>query len=366
MSIVTDLKRITYRKTDRKYVEWIELARAFAVLCIVLCYSVEYVYHLNIDYVTSISRQSRIFCFLCFTLGRCGVPVFLMISGYLLLGHTYDEAQSRKFWINNWLRLLICYEIWNVIYNVYLWIVNQKKFSVSSLLQEELFLSQVDMSHLWYMPMIIGMYLLIPFVANGLNSIYYKLLCLPIGIFFLTAMVYPVADIIMRTMQVESFSMVLSDGFSGGINGLYLIFGFLIKKGMFKKCKGYWLCMTGGITFLLTIGLQLWAYQHNCAYNVWYNCGLLAVSTVCLFELFSRVRTVRCYGWIRRISYYSFAIYLIHNMLKGVLGPLIDQMDLLQPLKVIFLWTSSFILSFLCAVSINKVPGIGRRLLYTK
>lgn len=246
---------------NEKHIEWIDFARTFAIFCVVLCHTVEKIYPFNLDYIKSISVQSRMFCFFGFTLGRCGVPVFLMITGYLLLGRTYD-------WRYKWLYLVICYELWNIIYNIYLCVFHQAEFSIDLLLREELFLMLTNFNHIWYFPMIIGLYLLVPLVANGLNSVNYKLIQIPIGVLFLTVLAFPVVNISMKILGRETYSMKLSEGFSGGIYGIYLIIGFFIKKGMLKKWKGYWICLTGGITFTLVVMQQLWAYSQGITYNV--------------------------------------------------------------------------------------------------
>lgn len=75
---------------------------------------------------------------------------------------------------------------------------------------------QISLNHIWYLPMIIGLYLLVPFVANGLRSLDYKLLRFPIIIMFMAVMVFPVIEIIMKGVGMETLSIKLSDGFSGG------------------------------------------------------------------------------------------------------------------------------------------------------
>lgn len=233
------------RDLNAKHIEWIDVARAFAICCVVMCHSVEKTYPLHIGYIPRISEQSRIFCFLAFTFGRCGVPIFLMISGYLLLDRTYDGEQCRKFWKNNWLRLLVCYELWNVIYNFYLCFLHQEKFSINFLLQEMLFVRQISLNHIWYLPMIIGLYLLVPFVANGLRSLDYKLLRFPIVIMFMAVMVFPVIEIIMKGVGMETLSIKLSDGFSGGGKWSVSNLGIPDKKGSAKEVQSI-LYRTGG------------------------------------------------------------------------------------------------------------------------
>lgn len=64
----------------------------------ILCHATEGIYKLNIESVTSMSIMSKFTAFTGFTLGRTGVPVFLMISGYLLLDREYDKTRTIRFW----------------------------------------------------------------------------------------------------------------------------------------------------------------------------------------------------------------------------------------------------------------------------
>lgn len=87
--------------TANKRVDWIDLARALAILFVVLCHSSEAIYSFDMKYVASLSLQSRIFEFTSFTIGRLGVPLFLMISGYLLLDRDYTDQKCKGFWKKN-------------------------------------------------------------------------------------------------------------------------------------------------------------------------------------------------------------------------------------------------------------------------
>ena len=92
-------------KRKKTRIRWIDLARAVAILLVVLCHATESVYQLNLENMTSLSFQSRVFGFACFTAGRLGVPLFLMITGSLLLSRDYDNDRIKSFWIKNWVHL---------------------------------------------------------------------------------------------------------------------------------------------------------------------------------------------------------------------------------------------------------------------
>jgi peptidoglycan/LPS O-acetylase OafA/YrhL len=94
--------------SNTKRIEWIDFARMLAFFGAVLCHATEGIYKLNIKYMGTVSLQSKVFAFSAFTIGRPGVALFLMITGYLLLDRECDFETIKKFWKNNWLRLLIC------------------------------------------------------------------------------------------------------------------------------------------------------------------------------------------------------------------------------------------------------------------
>ena len=132
---------------------WIDLVRMIALFCVILCHSVEGIYSLNIDFMLSVSNRTRVFAITGFTVGRLGVPLFLLITGYLMLDREYDTRSTVMFWKRSWLHLLICTVVWFLLYDIFLCIVNAKSPDLITIAENLLFLRTVNMSHVWYMPM---------------------------------------------------------------------------------------------------------------------------------------------------------------------------------------------------------------------
>ena len=76
--------------TQKKREAWLDYARIFAILCVICCHAVENYYgavvsgNERIDFVPWIVENTL------FTIGRLGVPLFLAISGTLLLNREKD------------------------------------------------------------------------------------------------------------------------------------------------------------------------------------------------------------------------------------------------------------------------------------
>lgn len=85
-----------------------------------------------------------------------------------------------------------------------------------------------------------------------------------------------------------------------------------------------------------------------------------------MFEMFSRVKRMKFYKLIKVCSYYSFAIYLIHNMILNLPSFVMQKASMLQPVKVVLLWAGVLSLSLFCAVVINRIPKVGKILFYKR
>lgn len=294
------------------------------------------------------------------------MPLFLMISGYLLLDRDYTDQKCKGFWKKNLLRLFICTEIWFTIYIIFLNIHDDQPFKLEYLIEELLFVRRVNMSHVWYMPMIIGMYILFPYVSKAIRSFDTKKLLFPIVIFTLYSFVAPFADDILQVYHYDPLSIELALGFSGGAYGIYFMIGYLVKKDFFKNLSIPCLMLITVVSFIITVSYQLWMYRHNTPYSVWYNNPILLICTASLFILISKLKKVYVYKAVYFISYFSFAVYLIHNIVKSIFIDRIRDMSCSLPLKVVILWCIIVAVSFPVAWIIKHIPKIGKYILYLK
>lgn len=129
----------------------LDVIRALAAFCVVVNHAAESVYSMSMEQYQMIPHSSSAFYFAAFTFGRCGVPLFLLLSGYLLLPQSYDENKIKRFYKHNFLPMLGVWELWIFIYCVFLAWYYQMPFDVAQYIRRALFLEHAGLSHTWYM-----------------------------------------------------------------------------------------------------------------------------------------------------------------------------------------------------------------------
>lgn len=177
----------------------------------------------------NLSEISQVFRIIFFTVGRLGVPIFLFLTGALTLKKQIDiDEDVLKFYKKNLLPLFITIEIWNVLYNLFNWLITGK-FSIEMLLKNIFFLEEVHMSNMWYMPMILGMYIAIPFIAKLVKIFSLKTIKIPMIIVFISCILFPSINIILNIFRVNGYKMILNLNFLGRSLWLIYISGILYK-----------------------------------------------------------------------------------------------------------------------------------------
>ena len=342
-------------------IEWIDLVRAIAILTVLYIHATDGIFIISSDATLNFTIYSRIFQFASLFIGRIGVPFFLMITGYLLLDRSYNNERVRKFWTKNCKGLVIVTIIWSVIYAISLQFITVNATSVNFTEAGTLFFS-----HMWYMPMIIGMYLSMPFVANALKDYDSKIIWNATIVFSLLAFLMPFITTVLDINGIHNVTLQYCLGFSGGVYGLYIIFGYLVKKGQFKNVKTNILILISVISFLICIIFQYYAFIKGYDFFLWYDFPFILTGSFALFELCSRIGSVKGYKFIQFLSKYSFAVFLIHNLFRLPLLPLVVQLPFSEPDKAIVLWILLIILSYIAAVIIYRIPRFGKYILYMR
>lgn len=347
----------------KKRIEQLDTIRTIAIISVLVCHSLESIYNLSPSFFITYPFLNQIILLLLRLFSRIGVPLFLFLTGFLLLPKEHDKESIKKFNIKKLLPLLVCWEIWIVIHNLLSPLLLNVDFNFMSMIRQMFFIDYLPYTHSWYMPMIIGIYLFIPLVSLVLNSINGKTIIFIMSIIYIYCFIVPTINIYLPRIESDIFiSNYLDLSFSGCVYGFYLVIGYLTKKyikiinniltPLFKIA----LFILSLLSILVTILFQYFCYHAQNPYgNLWYDTFTLPVISIILFIFLINMKPF----WVKlfaKISRASFGIYLVHRIIQMIIvGYFIKYLNINNGIKFILLSLLSFIASYLLIAIVNKI-----------
>lgn len=306
-------------------IEGLDTIRAAAIILIVLDHVVELTFSFhNPDAFSQMQSSLRFALFFVFTLGRLGVDLFFFLTGYLLLPRVFDPPATEKFYRRNFLSLLVTWELWIVLYNLFIGWLDASNFQanvppeshfffvpkpleIDTLIRNMIFVEAVGLVHAWYLAAILGIYIFLPIVARALGTLSNRELLTLTAIAFIYYFIVPSVDHFTEC-KLETW---ISLSFSGEIFGIYVVLGYIIRR--FEPTLIAWrypLIVFSIAAIALTAQIQIDAFKHGEVYLVWHDFCLLPLASIGLFVgLKSWAATNRL---IEVPARYSFGIYLLH------------------------------------------------------
>ena len=343
-----------------------DMIRTIAIMLVVFCHCIEKIY-LKFNYF-ELSNVSRYFMIASFTMARLGVPLFLCLTGALVLKKEFnDEKDILKFYKRNLVPLVVTYEIWNVIYTIFIYI-DTGIFNFSDLIHEMIFITRVPVSNIWYMPMIIGMYVGLPFLSMIVKKFNFRVIKIPFIISLIAFSIIPSINSIMNLYGLVNYYNILDLSLLGGLYGTYILLGYYIaNEKALKKINTKLLLLIFIIAFVLIVFVQSLSNKEY-IYMVWYDFFPLMIAGVTLFELLSRLKinnniVVFITKFISRIS---LGIYYLHIIFVTIVGDFILKIKMINPLKVIVLFTIVFLSSIVIIYVLSKLKFIKNKVFLIK
>ena len=284
-----------------------------------------------------------------------------------MIGRSYPSAKDiSDFLRRRYLSLLLVRSIWTVLYELVSPFYSTFPVNFWSLMKNILFLAPNKLPHTWYLGMILGYYPQIPFISCGLNQFASRgwlTICIIPAIITIYEFVLPIINPVLLLTKHQRLDSRLFTGFSGGYFGTYLLFGYYLRQASIN-CSKWIKFLSFQCFFWLTVAFQVVVQHRGIQLLVWYNNGLLLISTVCLFDLLQTMNLV----WsklFRTLSRYSFGIYMVHMPVMRILNRKIN--DCVGNLsRSICLWGGTYLLSFLLVFLIGRIPILRTWLLYLR
>ena len=342
----------------------LDYLRVFASVFIILLH----VTAQNMCYVELAGTEWNIYN-ICNSATRWGVPIFVMMSGALFLPREIPSEMLYKKYIS---RIVISYIVWSAFYAIV-------DVLGSTIFVEGYHTTIVEIIgsfisgavHLWFLPMIIGLYMCIPLVKQiTMNDKITKyFLCLSIIFCYVKTQFQLVtnhllsgnAQKIFHNVNVvfKNFNIEMVVGFLA-----YFVLGFYLNKTDFKKKQRTIIYVLGVIGLVLTIVLNLFASKiAGKSLEAFYsgssiNVLLMAVAVFVWFK-YNAKGTEKLNKIIIHLSKYSFGAYLVHIFILQCLHAVGIQSTSFHPvLSVPSITIFTTVVSYLISMVLNKIPGI--------
>jgi surface polysaccharide O-acyltransferase-like enzyme len=197
----------------------VDLIRVVAVVLVILL-------HASIESYTNVmldAAQSRMYWWtttIFDSLARVCVPLFVMLSGFLLLQPIKVHEPIRVFLKKRFTRLGLAFGFWSAIYFAWSFYVHNQALSVTYVIQG---LLTGPYYHFWYIYLIAGLYIITPILRVIITYGDRKILKYIIAVWFVGVSVVPLFQL-LTGFTVEP-NLILVAGWIG-----YFVFGAYLQR----------------------------------------------------------------------------------------------------------------------------------------
>ncbi|MFK6999939.1 acyltransferase family protein [Flavobacterium oreochromis] len=283
---------------------------------------------------------------------RFCVPIFLMISGALILSKDYKNIT--EYLKKRVLRIIFPFLFWSIVYifiNNFLYFYKEN-LTFIDILKFTLIKLKIGASfHLWYIYMIIGLYLFFPIIKSWLSRANDNEIKYFIGIWLITICIkLPIINTFIPNIEITYFS---------GYIGFPILGYYLSKKKLNLKRKKVIYIILIVIGLLITIFGTYFATKYKGTfYEGFYdyltpNVLFISIGVFLFFKDFVTVNS----KIIIFFNKYSYGTYLVHILTIIVLQKAGVSYALINPMLGIPITSiTCFIISTLIIWGVNNLP----------
>ena len=268
---------------------------------------------------TDVDSGFWLICLVFDTFGRVGVPIFLMISGALLLS---KEESYPSFFKKRFVRVLLPLIFWTIVYEIK--IVADHHYLHGGVSWNTLFSVMKNpivgpvYDHLWFLYMIVGMYLVTPFLRRVIPVLRKQDLYYLLGLWIFSNVILPLV------YNYTTIKLGLNIPVVTSYLGFYVL-GYYLMQYQFnlKQIKIAWITFVS--SYIINIFL-VWldSHQHKTVdifYLSHHRPGIFvqAVSAFILLEHYAMKAFAKFsekkYKILAYLGGVTFGIYLLHPLI---------------------------------------------------
>jgi surface polysaccharide O-acyltransferase-like enzyme len=290
-----------------------------------------------------------------------GVPLFIILSGSLLLEPPKVDEPIRVFFKKRLSRIGIAFVFWSVIYFAWSYYINHAVLTVNLVIQS--FLSGGAYKQFWFIYLIMGLYLITPVLRIVVAHADRRILRYLIVLWFIAATLIPLFHLV-RGFALDT-NLFVFGGFIGYfVLGIYLV-GFNVKVGTLKK-----LLVAGIISTV--IGLYLMAFPFHSTgeyfFFTYITSANVVLSSITAYMLLSKYpkdwpgkHHPRLNQLTRAISANTLPIFFFHVIVletlnQGFLGFKISLLQITPVVEIPLVTVVTLFLTLGLILLMKKVP----------
>jgi surface polysaccharide O-acyltransferase-like enzyme len=297
------------------------------------------------------------------------IPVFVMVSGALLLGPRSHAAGPAEFYRKRLLRLGPAFIGWQLFYVIVVRIlISHEKLSLGDIAR--LFANGTTYTHLYFLWLIAGLYLVAPVLAAFLNGGGARRAYIFAGVVLAaTVSVYAISG--LDALHGDAHPIVLNALTQWVPYVGYFLAGWALRNVVLST---RWMLVAGILTLAL-LAETVWQYANSARVPllqavspVSYLGAIVALASIGVFvvglSLFAPVGSAgRAGRAITELSAASFGVYLVHFfflVLAGVLFPVAAELRSTSLLVACAFWLAIVVVSFAVSFGARRVPVLRR------
>lgn len=353
------IQNSTIKTQSIERVIFLDLIRVLACFMVIMVHSGEFFY---IGAGDTVIREHWLWVNTYGSLLRSCVPLFVVISGYLIL--PIKESPS-IFYKKRFTRIIFPFLFWSIVYAILPYILGDYDVQkmISNLLTIPLNFNG-HAGHLWFVYMLIGLYLFIPFISPWISVASKNAKLLFLFIWTITLFTHFIRRIYPQLFGEAHWNEFHSFSYFSGYLG-YLVLGAFLRQHLVISRKqsvliGIPLFFIGyAITFF---GFYLNVYSANTIPELEITWRFTTINvdmmTVGIFLLFRGVQisSPTISRIIREMSMLSYGVYLAHiiilNQAYRILHPIL--IDPVITIPVVALTT--FLVTYLIIKTMSYLP----------
>lgn len=255
-----------------------KIAGVCAIFLFMMLAACQSVFGINYNAENELSLLTREVGYLFFILGSVGFPMLLILLGFDLLGRDYSTREKiHYYYLRIFLPVVVMWEMWVVLYQLFLHIWNKRTIDVIVWLKEAMLIKYVDIGNLWTARFFILMMLATPFVARILQLFNASTLRLVLIVLWIFLFMFPGFDLYGQANGGKpSFPF-----YSGTICYFYYFcVGHMISRYSQRILKGSREVIIFVLAFFLTMFSQIFLDFHGIEYLVkptYYTISVMAI-----------------------------------------------------------------------------------------